>query len=394
MNEKFYGILYGENFTDREQTAYAVSHAIISGRELLGASVTPETLSAFIKSKEFDGLIVSPEFGKTVMPLISKTSPAARACGAVDTIIKLPDGRLYGDNSAVFALSHMLERVHSGELIGKCIVLGGGTEAAALKHIQDIKKPYITELVTVTEKGRNNFSNIGLHADATLLINTLPSGAELPFSLDELPMLEAVIDLGLSTMASPLVLEARARGINASNGIPAVAARVLAANALFFGVDAEPDILPAVEAAIFSRLMSITLISTDASLAAATAPKLGAAIGKKSFDIPSVLAKLYGKSLDEIKRLEGPRSNEFDRSLRVAVTWAAKKNGCVLVMPCEVTEKPQYRASLAANGPVIGIVRHDEDGRELEGFCDLLVQISCADEADIAVEAIRAELQI
>ncbi|MBE6600325.1 MAG: hypothetical protein E7640_03905 [Ruminococcaceae bacterium] len=391
MQDKFYGILYGERFSDKEQSAYAVAHSLISGKDLLGARVTPETLSEFIKKKEFDGLIVSPEFGKTVMPLVSKTSPAARACGAVDTIVKMPDGRLYGENSSAFALSYIIEKVHP-DPIEKCIVLGAGTDAAALKYIQSIKKPYFSEIVTVTEKGRNNFSNIGLHTDATLLINTL--GTELPFSLDGLPLLRAVIDLNLNPIATPLVLAARARGIEATNGIPFAAAKILAANSLFFGVEADIDILAPVEAAIFSKHMSITLISTDESLAAAVAPRLSEAIGKKSFDIPSVIAKLYGKSLDEIKQLEGPKSNEFDRSLRVAVTWAGKKSGSVLVMPSDVTEKREYRAMLASNGPIIGIVRPDEDGYELERFCDLLVQIGSADEADIAVEAIRAELQI
>ncbi len=394
MQDKFYAILYGEKFSDKDQTAYAIAHALISGRELLGASVSPEALSAFIKKKEFDGLIISPEFSKTVMPLVSKTSPAARACGAVDTVVKMPDGRLYGDNSAVFALSYLIERMHSVDLIGKCIVLGGGADAAAVKHIQTLQKPHIMEVVTVTDKGRNNFSNIGLHADATLLINALPAGTDIPFSLDELPMLEAVIDLDSSTLSSPLVMAARERGINAANSIPFAAAKILAANALFLGTEADGDIVPTVEAAILSKLMSITLISTDPTLSATIAPRLGEAIGKKSFDISGVIEKLYGKSLSEIKMLSDPKSNEFDRSLRVAVTWAGKKSGCILAMPSEITEKREYRATLAANGPIIGIVRPDEDGYELERFCDLLVQIESAESADIAVEAIRAELQI
>lgn len=398
MSENFYGILYGEKFTDKEQTAYAVAHSLISGRDLLGAAVTPETLSAFIKKKEFDGLIVSPEFGKAVMPLVSKTSPAARACGAVDVILKTADGRLYGDNTAIPAFSYLLESILPSPIIQKCLILGNGSDAAAVRYVleQRVKDEtsFVGEIVTVTEKGRNNFLNLSQHADATLLINTLPTSFELPFFLSELPVLEAVIDINLSPLSSKLILQAQSLGISASNGVPMTAARIKAANELFLGVRADSDILPPVISAINSRLMTVTLLSPDESLAKAVAPMLGEALGKKSFDIASVIEKLYTKTIDEIKALSGPRSNEFDRSLRVAVSWAAKRNGCIICAPAEIAEKPEYRDMLAANGPIVGIVKPEETAEQLDGFCDILVQISSAAHAEIAVEAIRAELQI
>ncbi len=395
MSEKFYGILYGERFTDKEQTAYAVAHSLIYGRDLLGAAVTPETLSAFIKKKEFDGLIISPEFGKTVMPLVSKTSAAARACGAVDVIVKTEDGRLFGDNTAIPAFSYLLERVYTEPMIQKCLILGNGSDATAVKYVLEHRSGHIGEIVTVTEKGRNNFSNIAQHADATMLINTLPPTAPLPFSLSELPLLDTVIDLNFAPLTTKLTEEARALGITAANGIPMVAARVKAANELFAGIGAaDDDILRPVEAAIVARLMTIVLLSPDESLAKAVAPLLSQAIGRKSFDLSSVIEKLYGKSISEIKHLSGPKSNEFDRSLRVAVTWSAKKNGCIICAPAEIAEKQAYREMLALNGPIIGIVKPEESADELEGFCDILVQIPDASHAEIAVEAIRAELQI
>ena len=394
MSENFYGILYGEKFTDKEQTAYAVAHSLISGGALLGASVTPETLTSFIKGKGFDGLIVSPEFGKTVMPLVSKTSPDARAVGCVDVIKKLPDGKLYGDNTAIPAFSYLWERVCPEPFFGKCLILGNGTDANAVKYVLENLPCKPNEIITVTEMGKNNFSNISLHADTELLVNTLPASQTLPFSLDALPALTTVIDLNFSPLSTPLILEARSRGIAAANGIPMVAARIKAANELFFDVQGDNDILTVVEAAIFSSLMTITLLSPDESLAKAVAPALGEAIGKKSFDLGSMFEKLYNKSLSEIKNISGPHSNEFDRMLKVAVEWMKKRGGCVICVPSEIAEKSEYRASVASNGPVIGIVKPEEDSSDIEGFCDLLIEIPSADYADHAVESIRAELQI
>ncbi len=394
MSENFYGILYGEAFTDKEQTAYAVAHSLISGGALLGASVTPETLTSFIKGKGFDGLIVSPEFGRTVMPLVSKTSPDARAIGCVDVIKKMPDGKLYGDNTAIPAFSYLLERVNPEPFFGKCLILGNGTDANAVKYVLEKLPGTPSEIITVTEKGKNNFSNISLHADADLLVNTLPASQALPFSLDIFPALTTVIDLNFSPLSTPLILDARAHGIAAANGIPMVAAKVKAANELFFDVQADNDILTVVEAAVFSSLMTITLLSPDETLAKAVVPALGEAIGKKSFDLGAMFEKLYNKSISEIKAISGPHSNEFDRMLKVAVEWMKKRGGCVICVPAEIAEKPEYRASVASNGPVIGIVKPNEDSSAIEGFCDLLIEIPSAAHANHAVECIRAELQI
>ena len=117
-------------------------------------------------------------------------------------------------------------------------------------------------------------------------------------------------------------------------------------------------------------------------------------MGKKSFDLADIFEKLYCKSLAEIKALSSPGSGELDRMLRVAVEWMKKRSGCIICIPSEVAEKPAYRESISSGGPIIGIVRPDEDGELLEGFCDILVQIPDAEHADVAVEAIRAELQI
>ena len=394
MQEKFYGILYGEKFSKNEQKAYALSHRLLCGTDLLGAAVSFETLSEFIKLKEFDGLIISPEFGKAVMPLISKTSAAARACGAVDVIVKQPDGKLYGDNTAIPAFSYLLSRIYDEPIIGKCIILGASSDATAVKYVLSHRSGQIGEIVTVTEKGRNNFENISQHADATMLINTLPLD-ELPFSLSSLPMLDTVIDLTFSPINTPLTKAARDAGINAVNGIPMVCARVKAANELFFGIGtSDEDILRPVEAALISSFMTIVLISEDESLAKTVAPMLSEAIGKKAYDISSVIEQLYRKSIAEIKSLSGPKSNEFDRSLRVAVKWASARSECIICAPADIADTPAYRDQLASNGVIIGIVKPEETAEALEAFCDILVQIPDADHAEIAVEAIRAELQI
>jgi shikimate dehydrogenase len=328
------------------------------------------------------------------MPLVSKTSPDARAIGCVDVIKKLPDGKLYGDNTAIPAFSYLLELVCPEPFFGKCLILGNGTDANAVKYVLENLPCKPNEIITVTEMGKNNFSNISLRADTELLVNTLPASQTLPFSLDALPALTTVIDLNFSPLSTPLILEARSRGIAAANGIPMVAARIKAANELFFDVQGDNDILTVVEAAIFSSLMTITLLSPDESLAKAVAPALGEAIGKKSFDLGSMFEKLYNKSLSEIKNISGPHSNEFDRMLKVAVEWMKKRGGCVICVPSEIAEKSEYRASVASNGPVIGIVKPEEDSSDIEGFCDLLIEIPSADYAEHAVESIRAELQI
>ena len=68
----------------------------------------PEEVEAFIKGDEWDALNVTIPYKQTVMPYLDVISDEATRIGAVNTVTRLPDGRLKGDNTDYFGFARTL----------------------------------------------------------------------------------------------------------------------------------------------------------------------------------------------------------------------------------------------------------------------------------------------
>ena len=70
----------------------------------------PEDVADFLKNGDFDGLNVTIPYKKTAAALCSELSPEAEALGSVNTVIKRPDGSLYGDNTDYTGFKALVEK--------------------------------------------------------------------------------------------------------------------------------------------------------------------------------------------------------------------------------------------------------------------------------------------
>ena len=59
----------------------------------------PEELADFLKNGDFAGLNVTIPYKKDVIPYCASLSPVAKRLGAVNTIVRQPDGSLIGHNT-------------------------------------------------------------------------------------------------------------------------------------------------------------------------------------------------------------------------------------------------------------------------------------------------------
>ena len=59
----------------------------------------PDQVGPFLQKGNFRGLNVTIPYKKTVMAYCRELSPAAERIGSVNTIVRRPDGTLYGDNT-------------------------------------------------------------------------------------------------------------------------------------------------------------------------------------------------------------------------------------------------------------------------------------------------------
>ena len=93
----------------------------------------PERVRSILRTASFAGASVTIPHKETVMKFMDELSDAAKAIGAVNTITRLPDGCLRGDNTDWIGLSRLVERagVPSG---GRALVIGGGGTALAAAY--------------------------------------------------------------------------------------------------------------------------------------------------------------------------------------------------------------------------------------------------------------------
>jgi shikimate dehydrogenase len=101
-------------------------HALLGDYEYKLHEKAPGELDGFLRRGDFDGLNVTIPYKKAVLPYCAELSEAARKIGSVNTIIRRPDGTLFGDNTDYAGFSWLLELLGVDAEGKKTLVLGSG----------------------------------------------------------------------------------------------------------------------------------------------------------------------------------------------------------------------------------------------------------------------------
>ena len=133
----------------------------------------PEELADFLKNGDFTGLNVTIPYKKAVIPYLDELSPVAARLGAVNTIVRRTDGTLIGHNSDYFGFGSMVMRSGLSVAEKKVLVLGsGGASNTAVAVLEELG----AKVIVVSRSGKNNYENLDLHADASIIVNATPVG--------------------------------------------------------------------------------------------------------------------------------------------------------------------------------------------------------------------------
>ena len=97
--------------------------------------VEPEALDAFLRGDSFDALNVTIPYKRDVIPYCAELSEAARQIGSVNTLVRRPDGTLFGDNTDAAGLGAMLDRLGVPVAGKKALVLGSGGASLTVQHV-------------------------------------------------------------------------------------------------------------------------------------------------------------------------------------------------------------------------------------------------------------------
>jgi shikimate dehydrogenase len=101
-------------------------------REPHGAARLPDLLSA-LRAIGFAGFNVTHPFKQTIVPLLDELSDAARAIGAVNTVV-IRDGRLIGHNTDSSGWEWAFRRAWPHADLSQVVLLGAGGAGAAIAH--------------------------------------------------------------------------------------------------------------------------------------------------------------------------------------------------------------------------------------------------------------------
>jgi len=259
----------------------------------------PEDIEAFVKYGDYTGINVTIPYKKDVIPYLDELSPAAVKMGSVNTIVRRSNGTLFGHNTDYFGFTSMVHR--SGICVAgkKVLVLGsGGTSNTAVKALEDLG----AHVVIISRSGKNNYDNLHLHQDASVIVNTTPVGmypknGEVPLDLKRFPELEGVLDVIYNPARTQLLLDAEGLNLPNENGLWMLVAQAKEA-AEYFGCKPIPDsMIETVYRKMSAQMQNIVLIGMPGCGKTTIASLLSQKLGRKAVDADGEIVKLAGKSI-------------------------------------------------------------------------------------------------
>ena len=266
----------------------------------------PEEIEAFLKNGDFSGINVTVPYKKDVIPYLDELTPVARQLGAVNTVVRRGE-KLIGHNTDYFGFMTMVKE--SGlEISGKkVLVLGSGgasnTATAVLKELN-------AHVVVISRQGQNNYTNLHLHADASVIVNTTPVGmypnaGNTPVHLDLFPVLEGVLDVVYNPARTKLLLDAEKRGLVAMNGLLMLVAQAKEAAQWFTQTPIADAAIATIYRDLQRRMENIILIGMPGSGKTTVGKCLAQKTGRDFVDADEELIRYAGCSIPEIFSRDG-----------------------------------------------------------------------------------------
>lgn len=346
-------------------------HKAIGGYDYGLFEVAPADLGAFLSSGPFRAINVTIPYKKAVIPYCAELSSQAAEIGSVNTIVRRPDGTLFGDNTDYYGFVYTVRNSGVSVAGKKCVVFGDGGVAPTVRTV--LRDLQAGEIVTVSRKGENNFENLSRHYDAQILVNATPVGmypknGETVAQLAPFARLEAAFDLVYNPSVTEFLRQAAEQGAAAVNGLGMLVAQAKRASEIFRDVELPEAVIEPLRARIARQEMNIALIGMAGSGKTTIGRALAALTGRKFIDCDDLIPQYAGgKSIQDIFAQDG--EDAFRKIETAVLRDVSKESGMVIATGGGVVTRPENLPLLRQNSLTVLLKRPVEelssDGRPM-----------------------------
>ncbi len=317
----------------------------------------PENVGEFLKNFDFTAINVTIPYKKDVMPYCAELTDCAKKMGAVNTIVRRPDGKLIGHNTDYFGLHYTFQRMGVSLNNKKVLVLGsGGASVTTVIVLRELG----ANVVIVSRSGENNYNNLHLHRDAAMIVNTTPVGmypnaGVSPVDLDMFPHLEGVLDIIYNPARTKLLLDAADRNIPCENGLWMLVAQAKEAAEWFTGTKISDDVIPVIYEKMCKRMENIVLIGMPGCGKSTVGKVLAEQLGLPFVDADTEIERKAGVSIPEFFEKYG--EDEFRKLETQVLSELGQKSAHVIATGGGCVTRNENYPLLHQNGTIYWIQR-------------------------------------
>ena len=333
-------------------------HALLGDYEYKLYEIPRDDLADFIQNGAWDGLNVTIPYKKAVVPFCAELSPTARALGSVNTLVRRPDGSIFGDNTDFFGFSQMVRASGIRVEEEKAVVLGSGGASGTVCAV--LRELGAREITVISRHGEDNYTNLDRHRDAAVVVNTTPVGmyphnGESPVSLDAFPQCRGVLDIIYNPARTALLLQAEERGIPCASGLRMLVAQAKASAQQFTGTPIPDDRIDPILKKMERSLRNIILIGMPGCGKSTVAAALGRELGMEVVEADALIAQQAGMTIPEIFAAEGEAG--FRARETAVLAQQGKRSGIILSTGGGCVTRAENYSLLHQNGRIFWLTR-------------------------------------
>ena len=351
-------------------------HGMLAGYDYQLFEREPEQLEDFLKNGDWDGINVTIPYKKAVLPYCAELSDTARRIGSVNTIVRRPDGSLYGDNTDAYGFESLVKKSGIQVQGKKALVLGSG--GASVTVVAVLKMLGAASVTVISRGGEDNYDNLDKHADARIIANTTPVGmypnnGQAAVDLAQFPQCEGVLDVVYNPARTALLLQAEKLGIPCAGGLYMLVAQAKRSSELFTGRSIPDSEIGRIEKLLSGQMKNIVLVGMPSSGKSTLAAALGERLGRPVYEADALIEQEAGVDIPAIFAQYG--EGHFRALETEVLSRLGKLSGAVISTGGGCVTREENYDLLHQNGTILWLQRDteklDKTGRPLSLKNDL-----------------------